>query len=218
MPRSQGDNFHGDSERRGYPGDLGRDTNRVNLAREADMRRVRYQVACSLDGYIADQNDGYDWIVMDPDIDFEALFAEFDTLLMGRRTFEVTGASFPDMKVVVFSRTLRQADHSVTVVSDHIKETVNALRAQPGKDIWLYGGGELFQKLLALDCVDTVELAVIPVLLGSGRPLLPAPSVRRSLVLTAQRVYQKTGIVLLKYDVATPEKKPSTRKKRAQAR
>lgn len=183
------------------------------------MRRVRYQVACSLDGYIADQNDGYDWIVMDPDIDFEALFAEFDTLLMGRRTFEVAGASFPGMKVVVFSRTLQQADHpGVMVVSDNIRETVDGLRAQPGKDIWLYGGGELFQTLLSLDCVDTVEPAVIPVLLGGGRPLLPAPSARRSLVLTGQRVYKATGIVLLKYDVVPPATKAGARKKKAQAR
>ena len=182
------------------------------------MRRVRYQVACSLDGFIADQNDGYDWIVMDPDIDFKALFAEFDTLLMGRRTFEVTGASFPGMNVVVFSRTLQQADHpGVTVVSDYIKETVDALRAQPGKDIWLYGGGELFQTLLALDCVDTVEPAVIPILLGGGRPLLPTPSVRRSLAFTGQRVYEKSGIVLLKYDVVPPAATARGRKKKAHA-
>ena len=170
-------------------------------------RRVRYQVACSLDGYIAGPDGEYDWIVMDPDIDFEALFNEFDTLLMGRRTFETAGATFPGMKVVVFSRTLRQADHpDVTVVSDNIKGAVDALRAQPGKDIWLYGGGELFQTLLALDCVDTVEPAVIPILLGGGRPLLPAPSVRRSLTFTGQRVYEKSGIVLLKYDVVPPAK------------
>jgi len=56
------------------------------------MRRVRYQVACSLDGYIADRDDGYDWIVADPDIDFAALGAQFDTLLMGRRTYERVGA------------------------------------------------------------------------------------------------------------------------------
>ena len=183
------------------------------------MRRIRYQVACSLDGYIAGPNGEFDWIVMDPEVDFEALFNEFDTLLMGRRTFEVAGASFPGMKVVVFSRTLQQADHpGVTLVSGNIKEAVDALRAQPGKDIWLYGGGELFQALLALDCVDTVEPAVIPVLLGGGRPLLPAPSVRRSLVLTGQHVYQKTGIVLLKYEVVSPATKKSLRKKKSQAR
>ena len=165
------------------------------------MRRVRYQVACSLDGYIAGPDDEYDWIVMDPDIDFAALFAEFDTLLMGRRTFEVTGSS-PGMNVFVFSRSLRQEDHpGVTIVSDRVEETVDELRRQPGKDIWLFGGGELFRSLLELGCVDTVEPAVIPVLLGGGRPLLPSPAVRRSLSLRGRRIFERSGIVLLQYDV-----------------
>jgi len=52
------------------------------------MRRVRYVVAMSLDGYIAGPNGEADWIIMDPDIDFGALFEQFDTFLLGRRTFE----------------------------------------------------------------------------------------------------------------------------------
>jgi dihydrofolate reductase len=169
------------------------------------MRRIRYQVACSLDGYIAGPNGEYDWIVMDPDIDFRAIFDQFDTLLMGRRTFEVAGAGgggSPGMKTLVFSRSLRQEDHpGVTIVPAQVRDTLDDLRAQPGKDIWLFGGGELFRSLLELGCVDTVEPAVIPVVLGGGRPFLPAPAVRRSLALTEQRVYQKSGIVLLRYDV-----------------
>ena len=180
------------------------------------MRRIRYQVACSLDGYIAGPNGEYDWIVMDPEIDFQALVGEFDTLLMGRRTFEVTGVPFPGMKVVVYSRTLQQTGHpEVTIVSDNIEESIHELRAQPGKDIWLFGGGELFGSLLARGCVDTVEPAIIPVLLGGGRPLLPAPAVRRSLVLTGQKVYGKTGTVLLTYDVARSSAKKRVRKRKA---
>ena len=171
------------------------------------MRRVRYQVACSLDGYIAGPHDEYDWIVADPDIDFDALFAQFDTLLMGRRTYEVVEAGFlRGMKTVVVSRTLRAEDHpGVTIVRDRVRETIEELRAQPGKDIWLFGGGELFRLLLELGCVDTVELAVIPVLLGGGLPFLPAPAVRRSLSLRGQRVYPRSGIVLLEYDVVRGE-------------
>jgi dihydrofolate reductase len=173
------------------------------------MRRIRYQVACSLDGYIAGPNGEYDWIVMDPDIDFQALFDQFDTLLMGRRTYEVAGGATPGMKNVVFSRSLRQEDHpGATIVSEHVRERVDELRAQAGKDIWLFGGGELFRSLLELGCVDTVEPAIIPVVLGGGVPFLPAPALRRSLALREQRVYEKSGIVLLKYDVV-PENKTS---------
>jgi dihydrofolate reductase len=104
------------------------------------MRRIRYQVACSLDGYIAGPDDGYDWIVHDPDIDFDALADQFDTLLMGRRTFEVVGGEpFPGMRTVVFSRSLRQADHpGVLVVPERVRETVDDLRSRPGKDTWLF--------------------------------------------------------------------------------
>lgn len=167
------------------------------------MRRIRYQVACSLDGSIAGPNGEYDWIVADPDIDFQAIFDQFDTILMGRRTFEAAGGrGSPGMKTFVFSRTLRPDDHpGVTVISDGVKEAIESLRAQSGKDIWLFGGEELFRSLLELDCVDTVETAVVPVILGEGRPLLPAPAVRRRLSLTGQRVYEKSGIVLLQYDV-----------------
>lgn len=167
------------------------------------MRRIRYQVACSLDGYIAGPDDEYDWIVTDPEIDFQAIFDRFDTLLMGRRTYEIAGgAGPPGMTTLVFSRSLRQEDHpGVTIVSERVKETLDDLRTQPGKDIWLFGGGELFRSLLELGCVDTVEPAVVPVVLGGGRPFLPAPAVPRRLSLTGQRVYEKSGIVLLEYDV-----------------
>ena len=74
------------------------------------------------------------------------------------------------------------------------------LKAEPGKDIWLYGGGELFRALLTAGLVDTVELAVIPVLLGAGVPLLPAGPVA-PLVLSDQKVLPASGIVALAYAV-----------------
>ena len=55
------------------------------------MSRIRYAVAMSLDGYIAGPMGEADWIIMDPDIDFNALFEQFDTFLLGRRTFEAMG-------------------------------------------------------------------------------------------------------------------------------
>jgi dihydrofolate reductase len=179
------------------------------------MRRIRYQVACSLDGYIAGPNGEHDWIVMDPDIDFQALFDQFDTLLMGRRTFESAGGqTSPGMNTLVFSRSLRQEDHpGVTIVSGQVRKELDALRARPGKDIWLYGGGELFRSLLEIDCVDTVEPAIVPVLLGGGRPFLPTPAVRRRLSLTGQQRYERSGIVVLKYDVVRDKtsRKPRNR-------
>lgn len=172
------------------------------------MRKIRYQVACSLDGYIADVAGKTGWIVNEPTIDFGALFDQFDTLLMGRLTYEglVKDADgFWGKNVLVFSHTLRQEDHpQVTIVSHNAQSILTQMRSLPGKDIWLFGGGVLFQSLLALGCVDTVEPAIIPVLLGSGRPLLPTPAVTCMLNLTSQRVYP-SGIVWLEYTVQPPE-------------
>jgi len=169
-------------------------------------RRVRYAVAGSLDGFIAGPNGEADWIVADPEIDFNAIYEQFDTILMGRRTFEVAkamggGGSMPGMRVIVASRTLRQQDHPVVTVVDDPKEVVTELRSKPGKDVWLFGGGSLFRSLAELGLVDTVEVAVVPVLLGEGVPLLPSPTGRVTLKLTGHKVYAKTGIVSLEYAV-----------------
>ena len=168
------------------------------------MRRIRYQVACSLDGYIAGPDDEHDWIVTDPDIDFKEIFAQFDTFLMGRRTFEkARGMLSGGMNTLVFSRTLRPEDYpGVTIVSEEgIAETLDELRAKSGKDIWLFGGGELFRSLLELGYVDTVEPAIVPVVLGGGRPMLPSPAVRSRLALREHRIYPTSGIARLSYDV-----------------
>jgi dihydrofolate reductase len=106
------------------------------------------------------------------------------------------------VKTFVFSRTLRQQDYPrVTIVAEGMEETVTALRAEPGKDIWLFGGGSLFRSLLDAGLVDTVEVAIMPVLLGEGIPLLPPPAKHTKLKLTGQKLYSKTGIVLLEYSV-----------------
>ena len=173
--------------------------------KEVSVRRVRYAVAMSLDGYIAGPKGEADWIIMDPEIDFGALFEQFDTFLMGRRTFEpmapVRKKKTPGVKTFVFSRTLRQQDYpGVTIVAERVEETVAALRAEPGKDIWLFGGGSLFRSLLDAGLVDTVEVAIIPVLLGEGIALLPPPARQTKLKLTGHKVY-KTGIVSLEYSV-----------------
>ena len=106
------------------------------------------------------------------------------------------------MKTIVLSRTIRQQDHpKVTVVSERAEQYVESLRAASGKDIWLFGGGELFRRLLAADLVDSVEVGVVPVLLGGGIRLLPTPARQTKLRLAAHRVYP-SGIVALEHAIA----------------
>ena len=170
-------------------------------------------MAASLDGYIAGPHGEVDWIVQDPDVDFAERFEQFDTFLVGRRTYEsmvrAGRGTIPGKRLLVFSRTLLQSDHpGVTLISERIGETVAGLRGRSGLDIWLFGGGVLFRSLLDLGLVDTVEIAVIPVLLGDGVPVLPPPSRQTRLLLTRHREYPKTGIISLEYAVQYPTTKP----------
>jgi dihydrofolate reductase len=184
------------------------------------MRKVVYGGAMSLDGFIAGPNGEHDWIVMDPDIDFAALMGRFDTFLIGRKTFEVmrrmgNGAApaTPGIRNIVFSRTLRpdECPKSMTLSND-AEGFVADLRKAPGKDIAIFGGGELFRSLLAAGLVDEVSFSVIPVLLGGGIPLLPSPADRARLKLKGHRVYEKTGTVGLEYEVLARGRRPKPKR------
>ena len=176
------------------------------------MRRLRYSVAATLDGFIADPNGGYDWIVMDEAIDFASIFDQFDTLVMGRKTWDVsatadpasigeTGDMFSGKEVIVFSRTLKSARPGVTVIETDPAATVRALKQKPGKDIWLFGGGSMFRTLVDADLVDTVEVGLMPVLLSQGVPLIAPGNRITGMKLEKCETLPTSGIVMLSYTI-----------------
>lgn len=171
------------------------------------MSKIRYGVAMSLDGYIAGPHGEYDWIVQDPEMDFAEIFAQFDTLLMGRHTYKLATdtmglTAFGKKKVIVVSRTLRPEDHSGTTVIAELKpDFLRDLRSREKKDIWLFGGGQLAATVLELGELDAIDVGLIPVILGGGIPLIGGPVPQTRLKLMSQKTYSKSGIVSLKFDV-----------------
>jgi dihydrofolate reductase len=170
------------------------------------MRQLRYSVAASLDGYIAGPQGEFDWIPMDPDIDFEALYAGFSGLVMGRHSYEVFvstgGVAGGTMPTYVYSRSLAEGERDgVTFARDAAAHVRQLKAAAEPKPLWLWGGGLLFRELAAAGLVDGVDIAVLPIVLGGGIPAMPAPGPRLPLRLMKHTLYPKTGTLFLEYDV-----------------
>ena len=171
------------------------------------MTKVIYSVATSLDGFIARPDGSFDWIPMDPSMDWTAFVSRFDTLVMGRRTYDATlrqdTGIMEGLNVYVFSQSLvHDAVKDATLVTGDPAVGVRQLREEAERDIWLFGGGELFRTLLDAGEVDVVEVGIIPILLREGIPFSPPGDGEVRLVLRDTKQYP-TGIMLLTYDVGS---------------
>lgn len=176
------------------------------------MRTLRYNVAVSLDGFIAPQDESTDWIVEDKTIDFEALYSEFDFFIMGRKTYQVFQAmgkqnpllGRPKESVVVISRQLNPSQcDEITVLNHGYIEHIKSLREENGRGIWLMGGGWLATACLEASLLDTVEAAIMPVVLSDGFKMIPS-SDRKQLQYKLQLQEAQTldtGIIMAKYRV-----------------
>lgn len=190
------------------------------------MRKLVYYVACSVDGFIAHTDGSHDGFSQDQDYfaDLFAAFPEtvpthlrevmgvdsenqrFDTVLMGRKTYEVglkEGVTSPyaHLRQYLFSRSLSESpDANVELVSDQAIEVVQQLKAEDGKDIWLCGGANLASTLFANQVIDQLILKVNPFLMGAGIPLFADVIPQTTLDLTNSKIY-RNGVLLLHYSV-----------------
>jgi dihydrofolate reductase len=176
------------------------------------MRKVIYSVGASLDGYIADPQGGVDWLdratskAKGEDFGMTAFFKSLDTVLMGRRTYEIAvkmgmAKGHPGMKNYIFSRTLPAGERDgVQFVSTDPADFVAQLKTQPGKNIWLIGGGELAREFLRRNALDVITLGIVPRMIGGGIPTFPPGFDETELELTELKEY-KGGVVGLTYRV-----------------
>lgn len=174
------------------------------------MRQIVAGFAASLDGYIEGPNGEYDWILIDKEIDFAAHFERFDTFLMGRKSYEkmvqMNTNTFPGIKNYVFSKTLTNVEKGYHLVNGNIQEAVKKIKNEQGKDIVVYGGASLLASLLNRQLVDEIEVAIIPVLLGKGKPMVDVLDKKVPLTLLKTKTYAN-GTLSVSYKVQKKKKK-----------
>ncbi len=181
---------------------------RAAKARESGVRKVILGLGISLDGYIARRNGDIDFLIHPKNYSMGPFFATVDAGIMGRKTLEdalrLSGGKLPKttMKMYVMSRTKPPGERDGVIFTNESPEMLVArIRREPGKHIWLMGGGELAREFLRADLVDELYLGVVPVLIGEGIPLFPAGFPQREFALVENKTYSQ-GLIALKYERA----------------
>lgn len=171
------------------------------------MRLVTFGGANSVDNFLAREDDGVDWLMWDKEV--QSLTGDYwktvDTVVMGRRTYEVAVKSgttaYPGVKNYVFSKTMRKSpDERVEIISSDAAEFVGKLKKQKGKGICVMGGGRLAHSLFEAGLIDEVGLNIHPLLLGTGIPVFHPMRRQINLELLECRPL-KNGCVYVRYKV-----------------
>jgi|HubBroStandDraft_1064217.scaffolds.fasta_scaffold00096_46 dihydrofolate reductase len=181
------------------------------------MRKVIVSNVASLEGFFEGPDKGkLDWVIVDAEfLEYAGnLLRKVDTLLFGRATYQHMAAYWPsappdevadkmnNLPKVVFSKTLKKVDwNNSRLVMGDIQEEVLKLKAQPGKDMVIFGSATLASFLLQLGLIDEYRVILQPVLLGKGSPLFQGITDRIQLKLISAKTFG-SGVVLLSYQRA----------------
>lgn len=172
------------------------------------MPDVIYYVASSLDGYIATEDGGVDWLNQfhgrGEDYGYMEFYASVDALVMGSRSYEFALKhgkwQSPDKPSWVFTgRDLPVLHPSITMTSDDPAKVMETIAAQGLKRVWLMGGGELAASFRMQGLITHYWIAVMPVVLGGGVPLF-ADAARQDVLELVEAKPYKSGIVQLYYE------------------
>ncbi len=174
-------------------------------------------MAVSFDGFIEGPKGEIDWIVFDSEggSDLTEFIQEIDTVLYGRISYEMWGnypvtesssefeksfyGTLSTMDKYVFSTTKDEFEGNATVVKSDIADLIEKLKQQAGKNIWLYGGAGLISTFMNLDLVDEFRIAVMPVIIGQGKPLFKDIQNRHKLKLVDVKT-STAGVLGIRYE------------------
>lgn len=173
------------------------------------MRKIKLYIAASLDGYIARPDDGLDWLIDFPnptntDYAYQEFYDTIDTIIMGGKTYRtILNMSdnwvYEDRQCYVVSRDKAIVQTAKTkLLTDTVIVSIVELRATPGKDIWLMGGGELVALFLKHDLIDTMIITYMPVTIGDGIRLFP-DGIKETTWRIGNTAIYENGVVQLEY-------------------
>ena len=174
-------------------------------------RRVIVHIGTSADGYIARPDGDLEWLTSRPAppgfYGMNTFMQSIDTKLLGRKTYEASlrlGAKFGRKdRTFVFSRHApSDAPAGVEFVSEAIGPFLRRLREEPGKDIWLMGGGDLIASFLDARAIDEFVISMAPVFIGDGIPLIARRHRHVPLELISSERFED-GLVQLRYRVGS---------------
>ena len=168
--------------------------------------KISVYIALSIDGYIAKQDGGLDWLDrvggFDEDYGLQKLLASIDALIIGRKTYDVASTvpdPYPGKRVVVLSNSLTSVKGGMELYSGDLDELVMKLHREGIKHIWVDGGTTISQ-FLSRQLVDEMTLSIIPVVLGSGIPLFHGSDKEIPCRLISSQSY-RSGLVQMHYEI-----------------
>jgi dihydrofolate reductase len=179
------------------------------------MRKVILDLAVTLDGYIEGPKGEIDWCILDDDMQFDKFIESVDTIFYGRVSYDAWGSYQPDENANETEKKIWNAVHSKSkfvfssqarndinaeFINGDIAKSVNEIKMQNGKDIWLYGGAKLIETFIKENLIDVYRLSIHPIVLGKGKPLFENLDDRVNLKLTDANKF-RSGVVQLIYDV-----------------
>jgi dihydrofolate reductase len=169
------------------------------------MRKIILGVAVSLDGFIEGPKGEYDWCLTDQDYGMTDFMKRIDAIFYGRKSYEMmlgmdqSENPFAKVKSYVFSNTLTKPYSNTEIISGDMVAKVKELQNQPGKDIWLWGGASLTTSFMNAGLIDEMNLAVHPLVLGTGKSLFQHIDGRKHFTLKSSEAYS-SGLVMLTYE------------------
>lgn len=173
------------------------------------MSKIFTSIAVSLDGYVASKSGDLAWLnnsmVQGEDYGFDETLQRTGIFVMGANTYrEMLKSGMAGGKehtyVITKEKDLKKGSHTQLYDGD-LKKLAEKARSETNQDIYVWGGGSIITQFIDLDLLDELNIAVIPVLLGEGVPLFGKLGNLKKLTLRESRKLEKSGIVLLKYEL-----------------